>query len=137
MEFIIPQHDQDALSLWAADPEKLRAESADRMARLEALDPERLPMALMFLSGYHPRVLDAILDAVEPCGTPGCAGETPGQELFCLKCDAPVGVFPAHGKDYMHYRGVVTATSKPKPYKADHKPVIGWRPATNAPAMAR
>jgi len=59
MEFIIPQHDQGALSLWAADPEKMRAESADRMARLEALDPERLPMALAFLSGYHPRVFDA------------------------------------------------------------------------------
>jgi hypothetical protein len=137
MEFIIPQHDQGALSLRAADPEKLRAESADRMARLEALDPERLPMALTFLGGYHPRVFDAILDAVEPCVAPGSAGKTPDQEPFCLKCDAPVGVFPAHGKEYMHYRGVVTATSKPRPYKADHKPVIGWRPATDTLAMAR
>jgi hypothetical protein len=89
MNSSIPQHDQGALSFWPADPEELRAESADRMARLEALDPERLSMALTFLSGYHPRVLDAILDAVEPCGTPGCAGETPGQEPFCLKWSTP------------------------------------------------
>jgi hypothetical protein len=131
MEFIIPQHDQGALSLRAADLEKMRAESADRMARLKALDPERLPMALTFLSGYHPRVFHAILDAVEP----GSTDETPDQEPFCVKCDNPVGVFPAHGKEYMHYRGVVTATSKPRPYKADHKPVIGWRLATDLLAM--
>jgi hypothetical protein len=136
MEFIIPQHDQGALSLWAADPEKLRAESADRMARLEALDPERLPMALTFLSGYHPRVFDAILDAVEPCEALDSADGTPDQEPFCLMCDAPVGVFPAHGKEYMHYRGIVTAMSKPRPYKADHEPVIGWRPAADALATA-
>jgi hypothetical protein len=37
------------------------------MARLAALDPGQLPMALAFLSGYHPLVFDAILDAVEPC----------------------------------------------------------------------
>jgi hypothetical protein len=67
---------------------------------------------------------------------PDSANEMPDQEPFCQKCDAPVGVFPAHGKDYMHYRGVVTATSKPRPYKADHKPVIGWRPATDALATA-
>jgi hypothetical protein len=40
-----------------------------------------------------------------------------------------VGIFLAHGPDSRHYRGVVTATSKPKPYKADHVPVVAWRRA--------
>jgi hypothetical protein len=133
MELIIPQHDQGALSLWGADPDRMRAESAARAASLKALDPEQLPMALAFLIGYHPRVFDAILAAVEPCASPG---QTPTQEPFCVKCDAPVAIFLAHGKDYMHYRGAVTATSKPRPYKADHKPVVGWRPATDILTLA-
>jgi hypothetical protein len=45
-------------------------------------------------------------------------------------CGAPVGIFLAHGKDYRHYRGVFSATSRPRPYKADHAPVIAWRLAT-------
>jgi hypothetical protein len=40
-----------------------------------------------------------------------------------------VGIFLAHGKEYRHYRDIITATSKPKPYKADHAPVIAWRRA--------
>jgi hypothetical protein len=136
MEFIIPQHDQGTLSLRVADPKKMLAESADRLARLKALEPEQLPMALAFLIGYHPRVFDAMLAAVEPCRPLAAADEPLAQEPYCVKCDAPVGIFLAHGKDYRHYRGVVTATSKPRPYKADHKPVIGWRPATDVFAMA-
>jgi len=92
-------------------------------------------MALTFLSGYHPRVFDAILDAVEPCAETG-VGDKTDQEPFCVLCGAPVGIFLAHGKDYRHYRGLVTATSKPRPYKADHAPLIGWRPATAAPVLA-
>jgi hypothetical protein len=71
---------------------------------------------------------DAILTAVEPCTPP--RAETADMEPFCVKCNALMGVFQAHGPDCRHYRGLVTATSKPKPHKADHAPVIGWRPAS-------
>jgi hypothetical protein len=43
-----------------------------------------------------------------------------------------VGIFLAHGKSYRHYHGVLTAASKPKPYKTDHAPVVGWRSAAAA-----
>ena len=123
MEYIIPQHPYGTLST-----------QAERLTRLAGLDPEQLPMALTFLSGYHPRVFDAILTAVEPCAPP--RAETADMEPFCVKCNAPVGVFQAHGPDYQHYRGLVTATSKPKPYKADHAPEIGWRPPADETALA-
>lgn len=97
----------------------------------EELANQQLPMALTFLSGYHPRVFDAILNAVEPCAEAGDGDEMAGQEPFCVLC-VPVGIFLAHGADYRHYRGVLTATSKPRPYKADHVPVIGWRPTSVA-----
>ena len=89
-------------------------------------------MALTLLSGYHPRVFDVILSAVEPCAEAGDGDETAGQEPFCVLCGAPVGIFLAHGKEYRHYLGILTAASKPRPYKADHAPVIAWRPATVA-----
>ncbi len=54
-----------------------------------------------------------------------------------MLCGAPVGIFLAHGTDYRHYRGILTATSKPRPYKTDHAPVISWRPATAATGPAR
>jgi hypothetical protein len=44
---------------------------------------------------------------------------------FCVKCNAPVGIFLAHGTEYRHYRGLVTATSKPKAYKVRPRLVIG------------
>jgi hypothetical protein len=132
LEFIIPEHPYGALSLPASSPEERRAQASERLARLAALDPEQLPMALTFLSGYHPRVFDAILDAVEPCTETSAGDKTTDQEPFCLLCGAPVGIFLAHGKDYRHYRGVLTATSKPRPYKADHALVIAWRPTAAA-----
>lgn len=135
MQFIIPEHRYGALSVPGSGLEERRAESRDRLARLAALDSEQLPMAMAFLSGYHPRVFDAILDAVEPCFGPGIGDGAAGREPFCAKCGAPVGVFLAHGKEYRHYRGVLTSTSKPKPYKADHAPVVGWRPAAAAVAV--
>ena len=95
------------------------------------LDPEQLPLALAFLSGYYPRVFDAVLEAVEPSDSPGTEDETPGREPFCVEC-APVGVFLAHGREYRHYRGVLITTSKPRPYKTDHAPQVGWRPAAAA-----
>ncbi len=136
MEFIIPEHPYGALSLPVSAPEERRAQASERLTRLAALDPEQLPMALTFLSGYHPRVFDAILNAVEPCAETDGDG-TAGQEPFCVLCGAPVGIFLAHGKEYRHYCGVLTATSKPRPYKADHAPVISWRPATAVTVPAR
>lgn len=136
MQFSIPAHPYGAPPLPASDPEERRVQALKRVARLAALDPEQPWMALAFLSGYHPRVFDAILDAVEPCADDGIGDDTQGQEPFCLKCGAPVGIFLAHGKGYRHYRGVLTPTSKPRPYKADHIPVVAWRPAADAVAVA-
>lgn len=131
MRFSIPARPYGALPLPASGLEERRAQAPERLARLAALDPEQLPLALAFLSGYHPRAFDAILDAVQPCAEHGTGDDTPGQEPFCVKCGAPVGIFLAHGKGYRHYRGVLTATSKPRPYKADHIPVVAWRPAAD------
>jgi hypothetical protein len=101
-----------------------------------ALDPEQLPLALTFLSGYHPLVFDAVLNAVEPCDEVDTYDNPADEEPFCIRCGDPVGIFRAHGKDYLHYRGVLTASSKPRPCKADHKPLIGWRPARDVPVPA-
>jgi hypothetical protein len=128
----ITEHPYGALSILASGPEEQRARARADMARLAALDPEQLPLALAFLSGYYPHVFDAVLEAVEPCDGPDVDDETPGREPFCVKCGASVGVFLAHGKGYRHYRGVLTAASKPRPYKADHAPVVGWRPTAAA-----
>jgi ribosomal protein S27AE len=128
MQPIIPDHPRDTPPLPASGPPGRCAPSGGRLARLAALDPEQRRLALAFLSGYRPRVFDAILDAVEPPARPGTQ-DAVDQEPFCARCGAPVGIFLAHGKDYRHYRGVLTATSKPKPYKAGHAPVIAWRRA--------
>ena len=132
MKFSIPEHPYDALSLPASGPEDRRAQAIERMTRIKSLAPEQLPLALAFLAGYHPLALDAALDAVEP---PARDDDTE-MEPYCQICDAPLGVFLAHGPEYRHYRGVVTAVSKPRPYKADHKTVIGWRLTTDT-ALAK
>lgn len=132
MEFIIPEHPDGALSLPGSSG---RAQASERQARLAALDPEQLPMALTFLSGYHPSVFDAILNAVEPCAAADAGDDGPAQEPFCVLCGAPVAIFLAHGKDYRHYRGALTSTSKPKPFKTDHTPVIAWRTSLDISAQ--
>jgi hypothetical protein len=129
MKSSITDHSYGALSIPASGPEKRRARARADVARLAVLDPEQLPLALAFLSGYYPAVFDAVLEAVEPCDGPGAEDETPGREPFCVKCGVPVGIFLAHGKGYRHYRSVLTAASKPQPYKTGHAPVVGWRPA--------
>ena len=128
MQSMIVAHPYGALSVPASGPEERRARSREDLARLAALDPEQFRLALAFLSGYHPQVFAAVLEAVEPCGGPHAETAVQDREPFCLKCGAPVGIFLAHGKEYRHYRGVLSATSKPKPYKTDHLPVVGWRP---------
>jgi hypothetical protein len=67
------------------------------LARLAASDADQLPMALTFLSLYHSRVFDAILNAVESSTEIGAEDETTGGEPFCVLCGAPVGIFLAHG----------------------------------------
>jgi hypothetical protein len=127
MKSMITEHPYGALSIPASGSGERRARAHQDLDRVAALDPEQLPLALAFLSGYHPWVFEAVLEAVAPCDGIGAEDKTPGQEPFCVKCGAPVGIFLAHGKEYRHYRGVLTANSKPKPYKADHAPVVGWR----------
>ncbi len=129
MQSIIVDHPHGALSAPASGPEERHARSRADLARLAALDPEQLPLALAFLSGYCPQAFYAALEAVELCERPRTEDATPGPEPFCSKCGAPVGIFLAHGKEYRHYRGILSATSKPKPYKTDHAPVVAWRPA--------
>jgi hypothetical protein len=130
----IIQHPHGALSIPASGPEERRVRARQDLARIAALDPGQPPLALAFLAGYYPAVFEAVLEAAEPCDAPGAEDETPAHEPFCVKCGAPVGVFLAHGREYRHYRGVLTTTSKPRPYKTDHKPVVGWRPAAVAAA---
>jgi hypothetical protein len=129
MQSIIPEHPYGALSVRRSSPEEMQLRSRERLARLAVLDPEQLLLALAFLVGYHPLVLDAALSAVEP----SAKKDAPDLEPFCVRCGVSVGIFLAHGKDYRHYQGVVTATSKPRPYKTDHAPAAGWRPATDVP----
>lgn len=128
MRSIIPQHPDSAPSLPDSGTEEARLRSGERLARLAELDPEQMSAALAFLAGYHPRVFDAALFAVDPC----TSEDGPDMEPYCVRCGAPVGIFLARGTEYSHYRGVPTQTSKPSPYKAGHAPVIGWRPAADA-----
>ena len=134
MKSSITEHPYGALSIPASGPEERSHRARQDLARIAALDPEQPPLALAFLAGYYPRVFEAVLEAVEPCDGPGTEDETPGQEPFCVKCGTSVAIFLAHGKGYLHYRGILTATSKPRPYKTDHAPVIGWCPAAVAAA---
>jgi hypothetical protein len=134
MRSSITEHPYDALSIPASGPEERRARARQDLARVAALDHEQLPLALTFLAGYQPRIFDAVLEAVEPCDGLGAKDETPGREPFCVKCGASVGIFLAHGKGYRHYRGLLTTASKPRPYKTDHAPVVGWRSAAAATA---
>jgi hypothetical protein len=130
MKSMITPNPLSSLSLLPIDPAERRAQDKDRMARLAVLDPEQLPLALAFLAGYLPFAFDAALEAAEPP-----MGEREQElEPFCTKCGVRVGEFLAHGPGYRHYRGVVTATSKPRPYKADHRVALGWRPAADIPA---
>jgi hypothetical protein len=140
MQSIIPERPRGTLPLPPADPEKPRLRSRGRLTRLAALSPGQRRLALAFLAGYRPSVFDAVLSAIEHCADEQRLGEfraardSCGPEPYCVRCGDPVGIFLAHGKEYRHYRGVVTVTSKPRPYRADHAPVIGWRAASDLPA---
>jgi hypothetical protein len=100
-----------------------------RISRITTLGREDTAAGLLWLAMNFPAVCDAMLDKVEfdAIDDEHFSREP---EPFCVKCGASVGIFLAHGKEYRHYRGVLSATSKPKPYKTDHAPVVAWRIAT-------
>jgi hypothetical protein len=97
----------------------------DRISRITTLDQGDTVAGLLWLAMNFPAVCDAMLDKVEfdDIDDEYFSREP---EPFGVKCGAPVGIFLAHGKEYRHYRGILSATSKPKPYKADHA-VVAWR----------
>jgi hypothetical protein len=70
MQSIIAEHPDGALSLWPS-PDERCAQLAECDARLKALGPEGLRLALAFLIGFHPRVFDAALNAAEPSAEDG------------------------------------------------------------------
>jgi hypothetical protein len=80
--------------------------------------------ALAYLAEYSPAMLDTILDVI---GTPIAAPDSDlSEEPFCVTCDAPLGVFPADGLYYRHYR---EAGGDLRRYSVDHPTVVGWRQA--------
>lgn len=93
----------------------------DRIGRLTALGPGDMAAGLLWLAMNFPAVCDALLDKAE-CDAIDDELHVEEPEPFCVKCGAPVGIFLAHGTEYRHYRGVLSPTNKPKPYKADHAP---------------
>jgi hypothetical protein len=104
----------------------------DRLARIAALDADRLAESLAFLAGYAPGVLDAILTATEPCLDDLLTPDQDALEPYCTRCGAAAGVFTAQGNDWRHYAPTPEG-NRPRPCTADHAPVIGWRPATDPP----
>jgi hypothetical protein len=74
MQPIIPDQPSGTPPLPASAPRERRAPSGGRLARLAVLDPGQPRLALIFLSGYRPRVFDVILDAVEPPARPRLGG---------------------------------------------------------------
>jgi hypothetical protein len=111
-----------------------RGADADRQARIDSLDDERMRESLHFLAGYAPGVLDAILTATEPCLDDERPDGDDALEPYCTACGAPAGIFIALGSEWSHYAGN-PETADVIPYPADHPPLIGWRPATGPVAV--
>ena len=118
----------------AAAAVRARGVDQDRLARIAGLDQDRMAESLAFLSGYAPGVLDAILTATDPCQDDLLPPDEDALEPYCTQCGAKAGVFIARGGDWHHYAGdPMRGTAEP--FDADHAPVIGWRPATDGPAI--
>lgn len=94
MQSIIVDHPYGALSVPASGPEERRARSRGDLARLAVLDPEQLPRALAFLSGYHPQAFSAALEAVEPSDGPS-AEDAAQERTFLLEMRCPGGHLPS------------------------------------------
>lgn len=106
-----------------------------RLARIETLQADRMRESLIFLSGYAPAVLNAVLTATESCAddlSPALDGDP---EPYCAECGARAGVFSAYGSEWMHYSGD-PATADVHPYKANHFLVVRWRPAVGEVRVA-
>jgi hypothetical protein len=100
------------------------------LARIEALDADRMHDSLVFLAGYAPGVLDVILTATEPCLDDERPADADALEPFCTRCGAAAGIFISRGNEWLHYTGR-PETADVQPYSTDHKPVVGWRIATS------
>ena len=100
------------------------------LARIEALDAERMYDSLVFLAGYAPGVLDVILTATEPCLDDERPADADALEPYCTRCGASAGIFISRGNEWLHYTGR-PETADVEPYATDHQPVIGWRIATS------
>jgi hypothetical protein len=104
------------------------------LARIEALDAERMHDSLVFLAGYAPGVLDVILTATEPCLDEERLSGDDALEPYCAECGAAAGIFISRGNEWLHYTGR-PETADVHPYTANHEPVIGWRIATSPVAV--
>ena len=93
------------------------------IARIDALDADRMHDSLVFLASYAPGVLDVILTATEPEKRPVCDDT---MEPYCRTCGVAAGNFVSRGNEGLHYSGR-PETADVRPYAADHHPVIGWR----------
>ena len=96
------------------------------LARIEALDEDRMRDSLVFLAGYAPGVLDVILTATEPCLDADRPADDDTMEPYCTKCGAATGIFVGRGNEWQHYTGR-PETADVQPYITDHEPAIGWR----------
>jgi hypothetical protein len=96
------------------------------LARIEALDADRMHDSLVFLARYAPGVLDVILTATDPDLDRDRPSAEDAFEPYCTQCAAAAGIFTSRGDEWMHYRGR-PETADVHPYTADHHPVIGWR----------
>jgi hypothetical protein len=56
-------------------------------------------------------------------------------EPYCTACGAAVAIFAWLGGDWQHYAGDPVRAADVWPYRTDHEPVTGWRPATGPVAI--
>jgi hypothetical protein len=104
------------------------------IARIEALDADRMHDSLVFLAGYAPGVLDVILTATEPCLDDNRLSDSDAMEPYCTQCGAAVGVFIGRGNEWLHYTGR-PETANVQSHSVDHEPAIGWRIAASPVAV--
>jgi len=104
------------------------------LARIEALDADRMHDSLVFLAGYAPGVLDVILTATEPCLDDERPADEDSREPYCTKCGASAGIFISRGNEWLHYTGR-PETANVLPYATDHEPAIGWRAQASPAAL--
>jgi hypothetical protein len=112
----------------------LRGPGDGDLARIEALDADRMHDSLVFLAGYAPGVLDVILTATEPCLDDEQPADQDAMEPYCTECGAAAGIFISRGNEWLHYTGR-PETADVQAYTANHKPAIGWRIATRPAAV--